>query len=522
MRVTPLSRPRRMAGPIALTIGALALGGLAPAAYAGADRPGEPAPRGAEKPPPTTKPRPIAPAAPPVGNFGATLATTTWALPTGDAGLIAANQGPDFGQGGIVSWNGALWFAEEKAAQLGRITPEGQLVELAMPASGVCGTPEYGPNQLSTAEGANLWILAGNGPLDSIACRYNGAANAADVAYDISGYLDYESITATPDGGAWITYDDGEGVSRYRPSTGQWQYFGDPAYSSDVEATLGPDGALWFSDGSGVIKRLTEAGQQTNFPATGDGGYITSMTTSGGNIWYSKFSPGSWLFSSREGIVARMSPAGVPTPFPSPYENLIPAALIPAADGGVWFTTHHGGGIGHVSPAGEYQVALMPEGQSADSVAVGPDGNLWFTDTTLNRVGRVTLADFASSIGTQTGPPPPGAGGVALGTKAVKLKKGKLPFSISCAAGSAACEGTVTVKKGKKVLAKTTYALPPGATENVVAKATKKGKKYFKTRRKAKVAVVLAGGGGEVRGTVTVKNPKAKKNKKKKKGKPKK
>ncbi|HXH79196.1 virginiamycin B lyase family protein [Nocardioides sp.] len=443
--------------------------------------------------------RPLAERARIAGTFGTPLTIQDWPLPTGDAGLAAANQGPQFGQGGLVSWNGALWFAEEQANQIGRIDVNGVITERRMPAP--TGSPGYGPRQLSPGNADALWFLADGEPLDGRAARLNGAGTDIVGFHDIDGYLTFASISATPDGGAWITYGDGEGVSRLSP-TGAHTYFEAPRYSNEAESTWGPDGAFWFSDGSTTIKRIDSAGSLTNHPATGDaGGQIVSMTTSGGSIWYAKFNPGSLATRSTGGVVARMSTSGVPTPYPSPYEDLIPAALTPGVAGDVWFTTHHGNGVGHLDSSGRYQVALMPEGHHADSVAIGPDGQLWYTDRELNRVGRISMVSFAASIASQTAAPAPPPGGqtgraqVESGT--TRVKNGKAKIAIRCV-GDTACAGKVRVTDGKRKLslAKGRYALVPGRTAHWVVKLTPAGTTLFRKARRAKLTVTLISSAG--------------------------
>ncbi|MFT4286097.1 hypothetical protein [Nocardioides sp.] len=413
------------------------------------------------------------------GNFGSPLAIETWAVPSGDSGLIEATQGPDFGQGGIVSWNGAVWFAEENAGKIGRIDTAGTITEYDVPDG--AGAPGYGPRQLTAATSGQLWFLADGGALDGRAA-WMDPAGVTQALFNFPGYVEFSSLAATPDGGAWLSYGDGEDITRLDATAEETAFFDEPEYYADVESTLGPDGALWYSDGSNRIERITESGSLTTYPATGDNGEIVSMTTSGGNIWYAQFSPGSLFVRSYDGIVAKMSTSGIPTPFPSPYPDLLPAGLTPASDGGVWFTTHHGAGIGHVSPAGQYQVALLPDGYAADSVTQGPDGNLWFTDADLNRIGRVTIAAFNAAIASQGG-----GAGLTIAPKA-KVKAGKAVLRATCTT-TTACTGKLAAKLKKKTLAKGKYAVGAGATKKVKLRLTKAGRAYFRAHRKAKVVV---------------------------------
>ncbi len=422
-------------------------------------------------------------------DFGTPLAVQSWALPTGSAGLIGRGQGPGFGQGGIVSWNGALWFAEEDAGNLGRIDTAGNITEYAMPTE--VSNPGHGPRQLSGASAAGLWFLADWAALEGRAGRLNPEGNV-DAGFTGGSYVRLSSVAATPDGGAWVTYRDGEGVSRLA-ADGTSTFLDQPRYGGDSESTLGPDGALWLSDGSSVIQRITESGSTQNFAATGGQGEIVSMTSSGGSVWYAQFNPGTYTTPSRSGLIAKMSPSGVATPFASPYEDLLPSALTPAADGGVWFTSDYG--VGHVSPSGSYRVAAMPEGHDADSVAVGPDGNLWFTDRDLNQVGVITTAAFAASIASQ-GPSVAGAGQARVAAKRGKIAKRRAVVQVRCLKSGQKCSGKVQITKRKKTMAKGRYVVAVGKKRTVRVRLTKAGRAFFRTHRKARLTVVLTSTAG--------------------------
>ena len=420
-----------------------------------------------------------APAAATDYDFGKPVAVQTWPLPTGSAGLISAGQGPGFGQGGIVSWNGALWFAEEDAGNLGRIDMAGNITEYAMPTE--VSNPGYGPRQLS-ASPSGLWFNADWAPLEGRAARLDAQGNV-DVGFNPGAYNRLAAVTATADGSAaWVTYRDGEGISRVAADASQTQHFSEVRYGGDSESTLGPDGSLWFSDGTSVIQRITDSGSVQNFAATGGNGEIVSMTTSGGSVWYAQFNPGTYTTPARSGLIGKLSPTGVATPFASPYEDLIPSALTPASDGGVWFTSRYG--VGHVSPNGAYRVAAMPEGHGADSLAVGPDGNLWYTDRDLNQVGRITMASFAAAAS-----PPPATAKVA--SRTAKVRKNRALVRVQCTEGGPKCRGKVQVKKRKKTVAKGRYVVTAGKKKTVKIKLTKAGRKFFRNHRKARLTVVL-------------------------------
>jgi hypothetical protein len=65
-------------------------------------------------------------------------------------------------------------------------------------------------------------------------------------------------------------------------------------------------------------------------------------------------------------------------------------------DRNLWFTEQTGNRIGRITTDGV--VTELSGGVSAGArprgIAVGPDGNLWFTEATGGRIGRMTLTVF--------------------------------------------------------------------------------------------------------------------------------
>ncbi|HET6171349.1 MAG TPA: hypothetical protein VFD90_02010 [Gaiellales bacterium] len=79
-------------------------------------------------------------------------------------------------------------------------------------------------------------------------------------------------------------------------------------------------------------------------------------------------------------------------------------------DGNVWFTETNANKIGRVTPAGtvtEFSTGLSSNA-GLSGITLGPDGNLWFAENTKNRIGRITplgaITEFSANISASSGP----------------------------------------------------------------------------------------------------------------------
>jgi streptogramin lyase len=81
------------------------------------------------------------------------------------------------------------------------------------------------------------------------------------------------------------------------------------------------------------------------------------------------------------------------TEFPVPTPSSRPYTIVPGPDGNLWFTESNGNKIGRITPAGAISEFAVPTTQSAPyGIAVGPDGNIWFTERFGNKIGRFSPA----------------------------------------------------------------------------------------------------------------------------------
>jgi acid phosphatase type 7 len=95
-----------------------------------------------------------------------------------------------------------------------------------------------------------------------------------------------------------------------------------------------------------------------------------------------------WLEASD----TKLSTDGQPHSITLPNAGSGPTTIAVAPDGHVWFTESAGNRIGRVNPDGsELQEFDLPHPNSSPRIiARGADGNMWFSEHTGNRIGRIT------------------------------------------------------------------------------------------------------------------------------------
>src|SRR6202158_4295978 len=80
------------------------------------------------------------------------------------------------------------------------------------------------------------------------------------------------------------------------------------------------------------------------------------------------------------------------TEYPLPV-NSQPLGITSGPDGNLWFTESSSNKIGRITTAGVYNEFAVPSVNSDPFfITAGPDGNLWFTEYLSNKIGRITTA----------------------------------------------------------------------------------------------------------------------------------
>jgi virginiamycin B lyase len=263
-----------------------------------------------------------------------TGAVTTFPLPYPTSGPTSVSVGPD----------SALWFVEQSVAKIGRVTPAGQISEFSLPSA------HSQPVALTSGSDGAVWFT--------------------ELVSDCGGCLASKPV-----------------IARITPAGSISEFSLPPADTGPQSVggiTRGPDGALWFTEGSAhQIGQMTPAGSLREFPLA-EGVFLDAITSgSDGALWF-----------TLDGHLGRIMPTtGVVTEYPLPTayvgaNTVGHTGITRGPDGAIWFTWggSRDNGIGRVTPSGamtEYLADL------SGPLAIGPDSRLWVGGG--GQVGRITL-----------------------------------------------------------------------------------------------------------------------------------
>jgi virginiamycin B lyase len=93
------------------------------------------------------------------------------------------------------------------------------------------------------------------------------------------------------------------------------------------------------------------------------------------------------------------------TAFPAPRSGTAVQGITRGPDGNVWFTEYSGQRIGRVTPDGaitEFPIGRPSYGRGAEDIVAGPDGNLWFAEIEGDSIGRITPGGTVTEFATPT------------------------------------------------------------------------------------------------------------------------
>jgi streptogramin lyase len=300
--------------------------------------------------------------------------------PSPAPGAITEFPAPSEPVGITAGSDGALWFSEDNL-NVGRITLAGAISQFPL-LPGSCADA----TGITSAPDGNVWFTDAN-------CRSMiGKVTPAGVVteYPLSNALVVPAgIAAGPDNNLWFTESNANKIGRITAS-GSITEFATSAEPGSIVA--GPDGALWFTE-PGKVGRITTAGVVTNeyaIPGAVSGPGVIAKGPDG-NLWFAGYETCCGFGYNLEGI-GKITTAGVVTDYiisPLPYHAAAGIAIGP--DGNLWFTEYDIGTsaiengyslIGRITTAGSITEFSGLSGHGANQISPGPSGDphMWFTE----------------------------------------------------------------------------------------------------------------------------------------------
>jgi hypothetical protein len=259
--------------------------------------------------------------------------------------------------------DGDLWFTEEGAGAIGRITTSGAISAFAV------------------GSGSEPWAIT-PGPGNTVWFSYSGGIGSVSASGSVKRFkvagtsTPPEAIVEGPDGDLWFTLSSSNEIGRMSPS-GTLQTFKIPTAASDpFGITAGPDGSLWFTEyAADKIARITTSGTITEYPVPGgpDG-----IAAEGGELWFTE--------ANANAIGRLRAPASSGSgPIPSGIAPVLAKSAVASLVSGTVLIQRPGSSR-FVAPAGS---ASIPFGSTVDAT----HGDVRITTATARR-GRRQAARF--------------------------------------------------------------------------------------------------------------------------------
>jgi streptogramin lyase len=297
-------------------------------------------------------------------------------IPTPHSLPLSITAGPD----------GNLWFTENQVNKIGRITPDGVFTEFPLLAGF--------PRAIITGPDGLLWFTEG---LGGVLGRMNTSGKLFPLSLGPPSEQtppDAQHLTVGPDGNVWITEPGRGNIGRLTPG-GEFAEF--PIPGSETLAnyiTAGPDGNVWFTCGEHTVGRVVVASGMVDIFQTFNPAIPWGIAAGvDGNIWFAEYNSNA---------VGRITPSGDLTEFPlTPRGTVFPAPVdvVSGPDGTIYSTLIGFNSIGQVSLHGVLirSYALPTAAAGPLPIAMGPDNNIWFTETQVNKIGKLILGPSPSS-----------------------------------------------------------------------------------------------------------------------------
>ncbi len=305
-------------------------------------------------------------------------------LPTANASASAIAEGSD----------GAMWFAENQLASVGRITTDGTITEYPTPSTnsspwGITGGPdgdvwtaEQGDNQVAKIDPSQVVP----GTPDGI--------TEYPLPVGVSSTSGPSVIETGPDDALWFGAFADTGYVGRITTTGQVTTYPVPDGATPIAIAFGPNNTLWYIAEQGGFGP-TELGSLNLSQATAGTSNGFTPTYSGLSTQLKGLALGPdgniWVSDAGNNTIDMVTAQGAVTPYPIPTSGANPDGITAGPKGALWFSEASNGSIGEITTSGQITEYALPSGFGAPTyIASEPNGTLWFTEAFVNAIGSFT------------------------------------------------------------------------------------------------------------------------------------
>jgi virginiamycin B lyase len=264
------------------------------------------------------------------------------------------------------------------ALPVAQAAPIGKLSQFRLPTG-------IGPRFITKATDGNLWFTA-QGPFDA---GFNRPGQISRITpggtiteFDVCAQCGTDGIVQGPDG--VIYADSSDSLLRLITTAGQVL---DPVEIPQGQGAFGPLAAdstsVYFTDRNEIGRYNVTSGNFTFFTPPTPGPNISDLEVANGMVWFTESNDGA------DAKIGRLNPAtGAFTEF---VVDVRPRSLAIAPNGDVWFTEIFANAIGRLTPStGAVSHFPTAAGANPEDIAAGDGTNLWFTQSVAGNIARIS------------------------------------------------------------------------------------------------------------------------------------
>jgi virginiamycin B lyase len=253
------------------------------------------------------------------------------------------------------------------------------------------------PRFLTFSKDDSLWVTESSGNAVAQIDRHGNVTQHRIPGSDNSP----SDIVEAPDSMIWFQGFGMIGRIDHEGNVTGWHSVGvDHRVGWPRAMTVGPDGAIWFTDES-VPPRITRVTSDGKFRSVSLPASSTGLTMSGitsgpdAALWFTESSDNP---TAPVSAIGRLGTDGRYAQFPVPTARSLPMRIARGPDGALWFTERSAYRIGRISVTGNITEFALPSGTGPFDITAGLDGAMWFTtDKGIGRIsttGEVKLVDL--------------------------------------------------------------------------------------------------------------------------------